>query len=112
MKKKPARRVTRKPVKAFTPPGSEKAVVADAVSAMPACSLDELYEGSPRASDVLMPLAFEAVDLLLRQRDRLTWKKMHGLQALEDYNAIHIQHGDLMFLRGVEYARRHSRLLA
>ena len=87
---------------------TEKARVADVVSNLPACPLNELYEGSPRVNDRLMTRVFEAADALLKQRDRLAWSKMRGLQALDDYNTIHVEHGDLMFLLGVEYGRRLS----
>lgn len=85
---------------------SERAFVEKAIASLPSCPVEELYQGSPRVSDQLLAAVFEIADALLNGRDRLVWQKMRGLQSLDDYGAIHVAHGDLMFLLGVEYGRR------
>lgn len=82
-------------------------IVANAVEKMPVRSLDEFYDQSHL--DGVIDHAFEAADKLVKLRDPLTHAKMRGLAALDDYNAISSEHGQAMFLIGVEYARRHFR---
>lgn len=84
----------------------EQAMIAAAVVGMPQRDLAELYDNM---GDDLTAGIFRVAEEALQQGDPLLWSKLQGLATLDDFNAVDLAHGRLLFLIGVEYGRRLAR---
>ena len=87
----------------------EKQIVADAVARMQPRDVEDFFTGDAvGVVESATGVALEASAALVKLRDPLTYSKLEGLSALDEFNEISLAVGEAMFLLGIEYARKYQ----